>query len=225
MTVTINTKDLENKINNVVNYSFGFLEGAQKGKAVMLKHMGENIVLLLKEYIDAEARSNQKALHHIYEWYQTGSPEARLYDFTYTVSNLGLSFKSNFSQSKSLADGSTVPFYNKAKIMEEGIPVTIAPKKSNVLAFDVNGTTVFTKNPVTVENPGGDFVQGSFEKIADQFFNVYFRQSFLRSSGLYQYIKKPRLYKDNFASGSRLGKSLGVSTGFKWIANAQVGMG
>jgi hypothetical protein len=224
MKVTTDVKDLQKKIKNITNYSIGFLDGVNSGKNVFLKHLGESTIIVLKQYVDAEARSNQKALHHIYEWYNTGSPEARLYDFHYTVSNIGLSFKSNFKQSSTLPNGSSVPFYDKAKIMENGIEVTIAPKKSDVLAFDINGETVFTKRPVTVSNPGGDFTQGSFEKIADQFFNVYFRQSFLKSSGLYSYIKNPILYKKNFIAGSKTGRDIGVSTGFKWIANAHIGV-
>jgi len=224
MKVTTDVKDLQKKIKNITNYSIGFLDGVNSGKNVFLKHLGESTIIVLKQYVDAEARSNQKALHHIYEWYNTGSPEARLYDFHYTVSNIGLSFKSNFKQSSTLPNGSSVPFYDKAKIMENGIEVTIAPKKSDVLAFDINGETVFTKRPVTVSNPGGDFTQGSFEKIADQFFNIYFKQSFLKSSGLYSYIKNPILYKKNFIAGSKTGRDIGISTGFKWIANAHIGV-
>lgn len=223
MRVTTNTKDLTNKLNNITNYSIGFLEGVQKGKSIFLNNLGKSVILVLKQYVDAEARSNPKALHHIYEWYKTGSPQSRLYDFDYTVSNIGLSFKSNFKQSTTIANGSNTPFYNKAKIMEDGVAVRIIPKKSNVLVFEVDGETVFTNKPINVDNPGGDFVQGSFEKIVDEFFNIYFRQSFLKSSGLYSYIKKPRLYKTNFRAGSKIGKNLGVSTGFKWIANAHIG--
>jgi hypothetical protein len=224
MKVTTDVKDLQKKIKNITNYSIGFLDGVNSGKNVFLKHLGESTIIVLKQYVDAEARSNQKALHHIYEWYNTGSPEARLYDFHYTVSNIGLSFKSNFRQSSTLSNGSSVPFYDKARIMENGTEVTIAPKKSDVLAFEINGETVFTKRPVTVSNPGGDFTQGSFEKIADQFFNIYFKQSFLKSSGLYSYIKNPILYKKNFIAGSKTGRDIGISTGFKWIANAHIGV-
>jgi hypothetical protein len=209
---------------NITNYSIGFLDGVNKGKTVFLNSMGIEVINVLNKYVDASARSNPKALHHIYEWYQTGSPNARLYDFDYTVSNLGLSFKSSFKQSNTVARGSSVPFYNKAKIMEEGVPVKISPKKSNVLAFQVDGETVFTSQEVTVDNPGGTEVAGSFEKIVDEFFGTYFKQSFLRSSGLYSYIKNPILYKKNFKAGSRGGKAIGVSTGFKWIANAQIGV-
>lgn len=224
MNIVMNTKHLEKIIGNAIDYSVGFLDGAQKGKSIFLKNLGNSTINILKDYIDVEARSNPKALHHIYEWYQVGSPKARLYDFTYTVSNAGLSFKSNFKQSRSLPSGSSVPFENKAKIMEDGTPVTISPVRSEVLAFEADGQTVFTKRDIDVQNPGGTEVQGSFEAVADEFFRVYFKQSFLKSSGLYSYIKKPVIYKKNFRSGTRAGKSVGVETGFKWIANAHIGV-
>lgn len=50
----------------------------------------------------------------------------------------------------------------------------------------------------------------------------YFKQSFLRASGIYDYIKKPTLFKKNIKAGSKSGKSKGVETGFKWIANAKI---
>jgi hypothetical protein len=224
MKVTTDFREFEKKLNNIVNYSVGFLDGAQKGKTVFLNNLGKNVITVLKQYVDSEARSNPMALHHIYEWYKTGSPSARLYDFDYTVSNLGLSLKSNFKQSTSIANGSSTPFYNKAKIMEEGVPITISPKKSNVLVFEADGETVFTTTDVTIENPGGQNVAGSFEKIIDEFFNVYFKQSFLMSSGLNSYIKNPIIYKRNFVSGSLGGKSVGVTTGFKWITNMKIGV-
>jgi hypothetical protein len=162
-------------------------------------------------------------LHHIYEWNQTGSPNARLYEISYTVSSLGLSFKSSFSQSLSIKDGSRTPFYDKARIIENGIPVVIRPKTAQVLAFENNGETVFTKGPITVENPGGTAAQGGFEKVLDMFFNKYFSQAFLRVSGIAQYIENPQIYKKNLQAGKRVGRSHGVSTGYRWIANAGLG--
>jgi hypothetical protein len=211
-------------MNNIVNYSFGFLDGVQKGKSVFLNNLGHGVLTALYDYIDASARSNPRAMHHIYEWMQTGSPEARLYDLNYTVSNLGLSFKSKFTQSQSFSRNSNTPFYDKARIMEQGIPVKIAPVKSDVLVFEVNGETVFTRKEVTVENPGGTEVVGSFERAVDEFMLGYFKQSFIRASGLYDYISKPIIYKANVAAGSRMGRAKGVDTGFKWIANARVGV-
>jgi len=222
--VRTNTKSFNKQMDNIVKYSFGFLDGVQKGKKVFLQNLGIGTIQAMAQYVDVSARGNQSALHHVYEWYQTGSPNARLFDINYTVSNLGLSINSTFRQSRTVKEDSNVPFYNKAKIMEEGIPVTISPKKSSVLAFTEGGNTVFTKKSVIVRNPGGNNVQGSFEKTMDEFMLRYFKQSFLRASGIYDYIKRPTIFKKEIKAGSKIGRSKGVSTGFKWIANAKIGV-
>ena len=223
MITTFDSKQFKKDMNNIVNYSIGFLEGAQRGKTIFLKTLGMETVELMKEFIDSNARVNPQMLHHVYEWTMTGSPEARLYDISYTTSNLGLSFRSSFSQSKSIKDGSRTPFYDKARIMEEGIPVTIRPKVSQVLAFEDNGETVFTRGPVQVLNPGGTEVEGGFEKVFDMFFNKYFSQAFLRTSGIARYLENPQVYKKDMPAGKRMGKSKGLSTGYRWIANAGMG--
>jgi hypothetical protein len=223
MRVTTTTKNFEKQMKNIIDYSAGFLDGAQKGKTQFLKLLGQATITSMAQYVDAQARSNPYALHHIYEWNKTGSPNARLFDLNYTVSNLGLSVNGTFKQSKTLKEGSTVPFYNKARIMEQGIPVTIVPKK-RVLAFTIDNEEVFTSNDVTVTSPGGTEVQGSFENVIDQFMLYYFKQSLLRASGVYDYIKKPTIFKRDMAQGARLGRSQGVNTGFKWIANAKIGV-
>ncbi len=210
-------------MNNIVNYSIGFLDGVQKGKTVFLKTMGMETVEVMKEFIDSNARVNPQMLHHIYEWNLTGSPDARLYDISYTVSNLGLSFKSSFSQSRSIKDGSRTPFYDKARIMENGIPVTIRPRSAQVLAFEDNGETVFTRGPVEILNPGGTEVEGGFEKVFDMFFNKFFSQAFLRTSGIAKYLENPQVYKKDMPAGKKLGRSKGISTGYRWIANAGLG--
>jgi hypothetical protein len=220
ITVRLNTAAFKKDMNNLINYSEGFLEGINKGKNVFLNNIGIKTKEILEAFIDSNARSNPDALHHIYEWHQTGSPDARLYDIKYTVSNLGLSFYASFKQSTSIKDGSNVPFYNKAKIMEEGISVTIAPVRSSVLVFEDSGDTIFTKSPVTVSNPGGDRVKGSFNKVIDMFFSKYYTQAFLKTSGVYEYLKKPQAYKRNLAAGKKLGRSAGISTGYSWIIKA-----
>lgn len=217
--ITLDTKSFAKDMSNIIDYSIGFLDGIQSGKRKFLENLGRDSIDLIKEFIDSNARVNPAMLHHVYEWNQTGSPSARLFDIDYTVSNLGLSFKSTFSQSRSIKDGSKVPFYDKARIMEAGIPVTITPKKSGVLVFDDNGEEVFTKNPVYVESPGGDAVAGSFESTFNQFFK-YFSQAFIKSSGISQYLENPVAYKSNLPMGKRLGRGAGVSTGYRWIINA-----
>lgn len=222
MRVTTNSKQFELQMNNIIKYSVGFLDGVQNGKSLFLKNLGAGVIQALAAYVDVSAKGNPRALHHMYEWYQTGSPSARLFDLDYTVSNLGLSINSKFKQSRTLKEDSNEPFYNKAEIMERGIPVTITPKRSSVLVFEEGGETIFTKSPITVRSPGGDEVRGSFEKTVDEFILRYFKQSFLRASGIYDYIKKPTLYKKNLKIGSRTGRSKGLDTGFKWIANAKI---
>jgi hypothetical protein len=218
--VKMNDSAFLKKMNNVAKYSEGFLEGVHKGKNEFLRRLGKDVVEILKQYIDSNARVNPEALHHMYEWSRTGSPEARLFDIDYTVSHLGLSFKSTFRQSVSVKEGSKTPFYDKARIMENGIPVVIRPRAAKVLVFEENGETVFTKSPVLVKNPGGAQTQGSFQKAFDSFFKSYFSQSFLRSSGILDYLEKPTAYKKNFEIGKRAGKSVGISTGYRWIINA-----
>jgi hypothetical protein len=223
MITTFNSNQFKKDMNNIVNYSIGFLEGVHRGKTVFLKTIGMETVEIMKEFIDSNARVNPEMLHHVYEWTMTGSPDARLYDISYTTSNLGLSFKSSFSQSRSIKDGSRTPFYDKARIMEEGIPVTIRPKVAQVLAFEDNGETVFTRGPVQVLNPGGTEVEGGFEKVFDMFFNKYFSQAFLRTSGIARYLENPQVYKKDMPAGKRMGKAKGLSTGYRWIANAGMG--
>lgn len=222
ITAKTNTDKFYKDMNSVINYSIGFLEGAKAGKVKFLSELGKSSIEVLKNYIDTSARMNPSMLQHMYEWNKVGNPSSRLFDIDYTVSNLGLSVKSTFRQSKAIAENSNVPFYNKAMIMEKGIPVTIRPKKADVLVFDVDGETVFSKGPIDIMNPGGSDAQGGFEKIFDEFFSRYFTQAFLMSSGIQKYLEKPVLYKKNLSRAKTGGKTLGVKTGYTWIANAGV---
>jgi hypothetical protein len=222
MRVSLTTNSLEKTLINVVNYSFGFLDGVQRGKKIFLDNLGNGLIYVLGQYIDVEAKSNSLALHHVYEWYRTGSPESRLFDLQYTVSNIGLSVNATFKQSTTVKADSSKPFYDKARIMEKGIPVVIKPKGNRPLRFYEGGNTVFVKKPITVRNPGGEQVQGGFERIFDEFMQKYFTQAFLKSSGIFDYINKPVAYKKNISAGAKQGRSKGLSTGFKWIANAKI---
>ena len=224
MIITANSRSISTQLNNIVNYSFGFLDGVERGKKIFFNKLGLGVIQSLGQYVDVQARANPKALHHVYEWNRVGSPSARLFNLTHTVSNLGLSVRSTFSQSRTVSENMNTPFYNKAKIMEEGIPITISPKRSGVLRFNGPSGEVFTSRPVKVDSPGGDDVYKSFESTVDEFMIRYFKQSFLRASGLYDYIKKPTLYKTNFKAGSKMGRGKGVETGFKWITNATIGV-
>lgn len=219
ISVRFDSKKFMRDMDNIMEYSLGFLEGAQRGKQAMLNNVGKATIELIKEYVDAHARVNPAALHHMYEWQKTGSPDARLFDINYDVSGLGLSIKSTFRQSTSVKNGSTVPFYDKARIMEYGIPVKITPKKSSVLVFENNGETVFTSKEVSVSQPGGISVEGSYERVFDSFFTAYFSQAFLLKTGILGYIEDTSIYKNNLRAGRALGRPKGITTGYRWIAN------
>jgi hypothetical protein len=223
MKVNLDSRAMQKSLQNIIDYSFGFLEGAKSGKRAMLDTLGGGVIEALAQYIDAVARSDENAMHHVYEWHRVGSPAARLFDINYTVSNSGLSIKSSFRQSNTIQDKSREPFYNKARIMEYGIPVTISPKRK-ALVFEEAGDTVFVSRPITINNPGGTQVEGSYQTIFNVFFSSYFTQAFLRSSGLFDYISKPVIYKKNIAAGAKGGRSVGNKVGYTWIANATVGV-
>lgn len=212
-------KAFKKEMENIIKYSTGFVDGVQLGKTEFFKNLGPEITEQALQFIDANARVDYQSLHHVYEWGQTGDSEGRLFDITYKVSNLGLSFNPEFRQSTSVQEGSTRPFYDKAVIMEKGQSVTIAPVSSEVLRFEVGGEVVYTKKPVIVRNPGGE-TQGKFANVFDMFFGQYFTQSFLRSSGLAKYFSNPQVYKANLSAGARQGRAKGLSLGYKWVANA-----
>lgn len=224
MKIQFDDKKFISDMNNLVEYSAGFLEGVEKGKPNLLKAMGSQIIEVMKSYVDAHARSNPETLHHVYEWYMTGSPEARLFDLGYKIYRGGLSFDYTFSQSKSVQNGSNTPFYNKAKVMENGIPVQISPVNTNFLKFKGDaGEDIFTSKTITVNNPGGSEVEGSLERVLESFFDQYYTQSFLISSGLETYLKNPLTYRKNLSRGIKFGKTIGVQTGYNWISNTKIG--
>lgn len=220
MRAVVDTTSFTKDMNNLVAYANGFLEGVQKGKPVLLKQLGIEVKELLEQYIDANARMNPEALHHVYEWYQAGDPSGRLFNIEYIVSVRGISFMSSFTQSRSIKNGSNVPFSNKAIVMEQGNPVTIRPTNSSVLAFEDNGETVFTRKPVTVSNPGGDS-RGQFDDTFKEFFLKYLSQSFLDITGLSQHLKTPATFATNLASGVAGGKPVGVRVGYNWITSKE----
>jgi len=219
LSVVMDSKQFQKELNNIMKYSTGFIEGIQKGKSAFYLGLAPKIAEMASQFVDVNARMSPELLHHIYEWEKTGSPEARLFDIDYKISGVGITFTSSLKQSSSIKNGSNVPFYNKAKIMEEGMGVTIRPKRANALRFEIDGQEVYTSREVRVDNPGGQ-TQGQFEKVLNNFFGVYFRQSFLNSSGLLQYFKSPQVYSKNLNSAKRGGRSLGLKTGYQWVANA-----
>jgi hypothetical protein len=219
MNVEFDFKNLVGNLNNLTQYSIGFLDGVKAAEPEILNNFGKSIIDSMKNFIDTNARIDPQILHHVYEWYQTGSPEARLFNLDYIIQgNDTLSFNYTFSQSMSYSKDSTTPFYDKANIMENGTPVIIRPKSAGVLSFQDGTEQVFTKKSIVVENPGGSGVQGGFEKTIKNFFDSYFTQSFLLSSGILDHFKDVKIYKENALAGSKEGKTLGFKIGYEWAA-------
>lgn len=208
------------ELSNITKYAEGFIEGVNAGKSQFMDNLGKSVIESLKDFIDLNARVDPESLHHVYEWYEVGQETGRLFDINYSVTGGGLSINSSFRQSRSVAEGANNPFYDKARIMEDGIPVTIRPKTSQVLAFTENGEKIFTKKEVHISRPGGSSVQGSFENVFDMFFNSYFSQSFLSSSGLRKYLENPIEFKLKLNAGKTGGRSVGKQTGYNWIVKA-----
>jgi hypothetical protein len=208
------------ELTNITKYAEGFLEGAITGKKEFLDNLGSSVIESLKNFIDMNARVDPQSLHHVYEWQQVGQETGRLFDLNYVATSGGISVNGTLKQSQSVAFGANTPFYDKAKIMESGMPITIRPRYSEVLAFEENGEKIFTKKDVHIDRPGGASVQGSFERVFDTFFSTYFSQSFLSSSGLRKYLENPIAFKNNLNAGKTGGKSVGKQIGYNWIVKA-----
>lgn len=218
--IKFDDKQFMKDMNNIISYSEGFLQGAEKGKNILFENIGKETIELLKQYIDTTARMDPESLHHVYEWYETGSPNARLFNLQYSVKNNGVAFSSVFSQSQSIAKGATTPFYDKAKIMESGIAITVKPRTKQALYFkDSLDNDVFVKDSIKIENPGGEKVSGSFQQTMENFFKLYFSQSFLNILGLSKELSDVRIYKQEFNAGKRMGRNAGVAAGYKWITS------
>lgn len=221
ISVKFDTKQFSKDMNNLTEYAVGFFEGVHRGKVELLKDVGERTKEILYQYIDSVARVDPSSLHHVYEWYRTGSPEARLFDLQYTAVAGSLSVNATFTQSRSVKNGSTTPFYNKAAVMERGISVVVRPRTSKALRFVDEGQEVFTKGPVLVKNPGGQLVAGGFDKTFSEFFQKYFTQSFMEVSGLADRIRNTSAFVRNFNRGKTGGRALGNDVGYRWVAGKE----
>ena len=141
-------------------------------------------------YIDSQARTKPKTLHHVYEWNKVGNKSGRLFKLK-SYGDVGLSFKITY---EFLESKTNVPspegfkkykFPNKAFIMENGIPVKISPKAASRLVFNVDGYTVFMPKgaSVTVSKPGGGKATGRFRIAYAQFFTGQLVNESIRRSG------------------------------------------
>lgn len=213
-------KKFAKEMNNIIAYSQGFVEGIQLGRKKMVSNFAQEIKESIRQYFDSMARVSPQSLHHVYEWDEVGNPSARLFDINCEVQNSGISVQGEFRQSSSIKSGSSVPFYNKAEVMERGIPVRIRPVRSNTLAFKDGLEDVFIKGEVTVRDPGGTETTGSFSKTFDDFFGTYFSQVFVLSSGVLQDLENVSDFARNLNRGKSFGRDAGIVAGKRWAEQA-----
>lgn len=216
--VKVDSKQINKTLENAVSYSYGFLDGAEIDQILFNKRLGEYTADALCLYIDAQARSNPEAFHHVYEWGSAGNKNSRLFEIKSSASKRIITFTGAFLQSKVPSPTSDEIFYDKASVMENGIEIVVEPKFSDVLAFEVDGEMVFTTNSVFIANPGGSEVEGSFGRAVDNFFDVYFTKSLLRP--FMKKLSNPVEFSQSFAAGARVGRSAGITAGKRYIRSA-----
>jgi hypothetical protein len=102
--------------------------------------------------------------------------------------------------------------------MEAGTPITISPAPGSVLVFMDGGEEVFVSRSVTVDQPGGPGVAGSYEKTFDQFFRIYFRQSVLNSIGFVEILENP------YTFDLRGGYGGGIADARRWLMSLPGGI-
>lgn len=163
-------------------------------------------------YVDSLARVKPKSFHHVYEWNKTGSPAARLFTLR-MIPTRSLSFRLDyeFLPSKAYVPGSKskkkYKFREKASVMESGMPVTISPRSSKRLVFEIDGEVVFMPEgaSVVVRSPGGKAVKNQFTIAYARFFSSDMASLSIKKSGF------TRLF------GSAMTKALAIPTGIKKV--------
>jgi hypothetical protein len=217
----IKADDLIKKLNNTVKYSSGIVSELNKSKALLNQKVGSTSIAAFYNYLDGLARSHPGMLHHVYEWGEIGNPMERLYDLSLAINKTSAVIDADFLQSNTASEDGGEPFYNKAIVMEEGIPVTINEKNAKALAFTIDGEEYFRVGPITIANPGGQATRGSFVQAFNEFYGVYFTEVYLPAIRFYDYFSNPKFYERYFASGAKGGGySTGRSAALSWIAKA-----
>jgi len=214
----VDLKDFNQTFRNVIQYSNGFLQGAEISKLKFNQELGAYALESLYRFIDSKARMSPESLHHVYEWGRVGDPSARLFDIKVDATTNNIKFSGNFLQSTSISDNSNEPFFDKAKIMENSISIVVEPRSAEALAFQDGGESVFVIGSVVIDNPGGDAVAGSFGRVIEDFFDFYFTNTVLQQSGILQKLSRPKEFKEGFYSGaSGAGRSAGLRAGKKYM--------
>lgn len=220
--IKLDSKKAMKMLDNVVAYSKGFIEETSAKENYVASKLASESIDAFYDYLDVLARTNPGMLHHVYEWGEVGNPQGRLVELKKILSGNGAYVDAELLQSSSIPDGGSEPFYDKAQIMEDGVSVTINEVDAKALFFEVDGEEFFRLGPITIENPGGEAVRGSFVKAFEEFYNVYFDQVYLRAIKFYDHFKTAPGYAKNFAAAvnSNNAYNIGRKTALSWVLNS-----
>jgi hypothetical protein len=217
----IDTKDFTKTVNNVIQYSNGFIDETKASKNKIAEKMGKTSINAFYDYLDSLARMHPGMLHHVYEWGEVGNPVERLYELNLKMGNGTVAVNAEFLESISIPENGTEAFYNKAQVMEDGQAVVVNPKNADYLFFEVDGTEVFSKGPIRIANPGGAATRGSFLEAYNEFYKVYFSEVYLRSIKFYDHLSRPSAYEKNVKMGAKSynPRKIGKGSALEWITN------
>jgi hypothetical protein len=220
--MNINSKEAMRVLNNVVNYSEGFIKESKAKESYVASKLASTSITAFYEYLDVLARTNPGMLHHVYEWGEAGNPGARLVELKKVLAGKKVEIASEFIMSTTIPENGSEPFWNKAEVMEEGITVQVNEVSAQALFFQIDGEEFFRTGPIVIENPGGEQVRGSFVRAFEEFYNNYFDQVYLRSIRFYDHFTKSREFESGFNSAVRSGSaaSMGRRSALSWIINA-----
>jgi hypothetical protein len=218
--IKFDSKEAMKILSNVVAYSDGFIKETKAKESTVASKLANASIEAFYDYLDGLARTNPGMLHHVYEWGNVGNPEERLVELKKSISRGGaVSIDTDFLISSSIPQGGNEPFYEKATIMEDGIPITIQATNAKAMFFEYDGQEYFTAGPITIENPGGEAVRGSFVKAFEEFYNVYFDNVYLRAIRFYEHFSNTKAYAKNFPAAVQSANASGIgrTTALKWI--------
>lgn len=221
--IKFDSKEAMKMLNNLVAYSEGFIKETEARESTVASKLASLSIDGFYEFLDGLARMHPGMLHHVYEWGEVGNPDARLVELTKSLARGGkVTVDAEFLTSNSIPAGANEPFYEKATIMEEGIPVTVQAINAQAMFFEYNGEEYFTAGPITIENPGGEAVRGSFVRAFEEFYNVYLENVYLRSIRFYDHFSSTREFGKNFPAAikSANASAIGRSTALAWIMKA-----
>jgi len=98
----IDTKDFTKTVNNVIQYSNGFIDETKASKNKIAEKMGKTSINAFYDYLDSLARMHPGMLHHVYEWGEVGNPMERLYELNLKMGNGTVAVNAEFLESISI---------------------------------------------------------------------------------------------------------------------------